>query len=41
MGHLISNLQVYLQLDVVEANFDELVQQVEAAQVSLFKMLKE
>lgn len=33
MGHLTDNLQVYLQLDVVESNFDLLLQQVEAAQV--------
>lgn len=33
MGHLITNLQVYLQLDVIEANFDWLEHQVAAAQV--------
>lgn len=33
MGHLITNLQVYLQLDVVESSYDRLLQEVAAAQV--------
>jgi hypothetical protein len=33
MGHLIDNLQVYLHLDVIESNYDLLLQKVAAAQV--------
>lgn len=33
MGHLITNLQVYLQLDVIEAHFDTLQHKVAQAQV--------
>ena len=33
MGHVITNLQLYLQLDVIESNFDWLQQQLAAAQV--------
>jgi hypothetical protein len=39
MGHFISNLQIYLQLDVVEVNYARLQDKVAAAQVSLWVCL--
>lgn len=33
MGHLIGNLQIYLQLDVVDSNFAQLQAKVAQAQV--------
>lgn len=36
MGHLIGNLQIYLQLDVVESNFAQLQAKVAQAQVCMF-----
>ncbi|GFH30973.1 gamma tubulin complex component C-terminal, partial [Haematococcus lacustris] len=32
MSHLVSNLQIYIQVDVIESNFAQLEQRVGAAQ---------
>jgi hypothetical protein len=33
MGHLVTNLQIYLQLDVIDTNFSRLQQAIAQAQV--------